>query len=392
MINNISIADYDYALPESLIAQHPVHQRDESKLLVYNPPHIIDTVFDQLPSLLQPQDCIVMNNSKVFPARLVFTKNTGAKIEIFCLEMLQKYTQKCVWKCMVGNLKRYATGATLSLSEGNITIHATLTQIVGNGICIVTFEYTGEHDFYKILSTMAHLPLPPYMQRQATDYDLDRYQTVYATHAGSVAAPTAGLHFTENMMQNFVQNNHKILYITLHVGMGTFKPVTVSNALLHEMHGEKFMISTDVIKQLSDNEQIVAVGTTSVRVLETLYHIAVRALDNNDAFICDLDQWEAYHTTSDKTMKNIFSSYYQLLTSNNITHIHGTTHIMIVPGYKFKVVNKLITNFHQPKSTLLLLLAAFIGHNWRKVYSHAVANNYRFLSYGDACLFSLNVP
>jgi S-adenosylmethionine:tRNA ribosyltransferase-isomerase len=387
VIPDINISDYFYELPEEKIPYKPLEKRDESKLLFYKNGQIADHIFKEIPALLPSDSHLVFNNTKVFPARLIFEKETGALIEVFCLQPISQvlktdFGHSMKWEVMVGNLKRWKKGVTLKFSEYELFV--TLLETKGEE-CEVLFEWIGDADFFGLLEQTAELPLPPYMNRKADENDKTRYQTVYAQHKGSVAAPTAGLHFTTQVLDE-IKQNHFTSELTLHVGIGTFKPVKAQKINEHKMHSEYFVISKELIESLLKNENIIPVGTTSMRVLESIYWIGFmlinKAISLQNIYI---PQWIGYQ----KSKINTHIALERLLEEMNhlqLQNLSGTTSIIIVPGYEFRLCRGIITNFHQPGSTLILLVASLLGENWKKVYDYALENNYRFLSYGDSSL------
>ncbi len=389
--------DYDYELPEERIAKYPLAQRDQSKLLVYNHGAITDAHFFDVPNFLPQNALLVRNNTKVIRARLKFAKSTGATIEIFCLEPLlpaeveQAFvtTDQTTWKCIIGNSKRWKNGPlTLDVNTPHGTIPLSAERLTTDGnTSSVKFSWPNPNvTFAELIEHAGVMPIPPYLNRETEESDNTRYQTVYSLHKGSVAAPTAGLHFTEPILQNIEAQGHKILNVTLHVGAGTFKPVQTENVEDHVMHTEHIVVEQDVIRLLAQHDKkVVAVGTTSVRTLESLYWLGVRLLEGKD-INNGLEQWDAYHLPQSHSVPDALSRLAQYLQQNDLAELHSQTQIMIMPGYKFRLVDALITNFHQPHSTLLLLIGAFIGKDWKRIYNHALQNNYRFLSYGDSSL------
>lgn len=397
---DLFIKDYNYDLPQERIADFPLQERDGSKLLVYENASIIDDHFFNVQNHLPNGSTLILNNTRVIEARILFTKPTGGAIEIFCLEpYLENIEQslstikKVKWQCLIGGASKWKAGQILQkeiLCNGEI-ITLTASYISKQaGSFIIEFSWETSISFAEILHAAGAIPLPPYIKRNATEEDKERYQTIFSKHEGSVAAPTAALHFTKNVFQNLAQKNIAAKYITLHVGAGTFKPVKTETVSEHEMHKEPFTITIDVLKQILFSRKVIAAGTTSLRTLETIYWLGVKLLNgltNNNEWV--LLQWEAYDLES--TYQNIpvqqsLNALIQWLEQNHQTELHCQTSLIVVPGYKFKIPAGLITNFHQPQSTLLLLIAAFIGEDWKKVYGHALENNYRFLSYGDSSL------
>ncbi len=405
---SIKISDYNYDLPEHKIAKYPKENRDKSKLLYLKNSQIETTQFDNLPDLLQPNDTLFFNNAKVIQARLLFKKSTGANIEIFCLKPYEpadynlsfQANKECEWECLVKNLKKWKTEKlSLNLQINNVKYQLEAQKISVNAqSVIVRFSWQNSDNkddaatitFGDILDNLGETPLPPYLNRQAEKQDKIRYQTVYAKQEGSVAAPTAGLHFTDSVLDRLRQQSIDLQYVTLHVSAGTFRPVKSETIAGHDMHEEHFEITKSVIdKLLSCNSRIIAVGTTSVRTLESLYWIGVKLINSQtDAF--KIKQWEVYECQQDISLEESLSAVKNYMESKNIQLLQASTEIIIVPGYKFKVTNALITNFHQPKSTLLLLIAAILGNKWKEVYQYALNNDFRFLSYGDSSMFEIS--
>ncbi|MDD4576145.1 MAG: S-adenosylmethionine:tRNA ribosyltransferase-isomerase [Bacteroidales bacterium] len=396
----IKMEDYHYHLPEEKIAFFPTSERASSKLLVYKNGQISDHYFSEISEILPTNSFLIFNNTKVIPARLVFHKESGTRIEIFCLEPLDDKGehQKAMsrqksahWKCIVGNLKRWKTPVkmTISAEKENIILSAFLESREDEKVN-VRFEWTPEnYDFSTVLHYAGKIPLPPYIKRDNIESDTERYQTVYAQNKGSVAAPTAGLHYTPEVLQSLREKNILQDFITLHVGAGTFKPVTSETANEHLMHSEPFIIRKALIENILNNKSrsIFAVGTTSTRSLESIYWLALKNFKNKTSNDFTLAQWDAYSLKSnDFSLENALDFWLEnnfLKTDENIL---ANTSMMMIPGYKHRVVNNLITNFHQPGSTLLLLLASFIGDHWKNLYKHALNNDYRFLSYGDSSI------
>lgn len=393
---NIRIEDYSYNLPDEKIAKYPLQERDQSQLLVYNQGDISKDNFINLNNYIDSDSTLVFNNTKVIQARLAFNKSTGAKIEIFCLEPIEpadynlafQETEKLKWKCIVGNLKKWKSGKLskrISVENTEIDLQAERISSDANSHII---EFTWNNDsinFSQILENVGVTPIPPYLNRESETIDKDRYQTIYSKLKGSVAAPTAGLHFTERTLEKLKQKNISIAEVTLHVGAGTFKPVKTETIDEHEMHTEHFIINKKTIENLKKANKIVAVGTTSVRTIESIYWLGVKLL-TNQSFESHISQWEAYKLENNISKIDALNAIVQFMDSKNIDQIDASTQIMIFPGYTFKMVDVLITNFHQPKSTLLLLIAAFIGENWKNAYDFALNNEFRFLSYGDSSI------
>ncbi len=392
----IKISTYNYSLPESIIAKYPLKNRDLSKLLIYNKGTLSLSEFKNLPDFLPSQSHIVFNDTKVIHARLQFQKTTGANIEIFCLEpfLPMDYERSLEsksgvqWKCLIGNQKKWKSGELqhrFILNGVPVTLNAKRISLT-EGSNIIQFSWNPVHiSFAEILEVAGTIPIPPYLNRKAEESDSKRYQTVYAHTEGSVAAPTAGLHFTPAIINDLASKGFSQNKITLHVGAGTFKPVSSETLEEHSMHTEHFSISRKFLSGLIRNKgPILAVGTTSVRTLESLYWLGVKANQNN--FKPFVDQWEPYREKSNLGVEKSLGNLLEFMKSKNINNLEASTRILIIPGYKFRLVKGLITNFHMPKSTLLLLIAAFIGDDWNKVYEYALSHNFRFLSYGDSSL------
>lgn len=396
----LHIDEFRYDLPEDRIAKYPLSERNQSKLLFYRPGIINHRKFDDLPELLNEESFLVFNNTRVIQARLEFMKPTGARIEIFCLEPVDpveyeqsfRSVQSCRWRCLVGNAKKWKDGSvylSAPVNESRIRLAARKVEQYGNSY-VVDFSWDNQdYSFGQIIENAGTTPIPPYLNRMAEDADKDRYQTIYGRPLGSVAAPTAGLHFTEGMIQRLKVRGVKMAELTLHVGAGTFIPVKEKNGRDHHMHAEHVIIPRSFLEQWSLNaERVIAVGTTTTRSLESLYWFGVRLLqgENLDPGNLRMLQWQNEIVPQDISLADSLNSLLKFCLSNNLTHIQFLTELMIVPGYKFRTIRGLITNFHLPGSTLLLLIAALIGNEWRKVYEEALRNNYRFLSYGDSSI------
>lgn len=404
MIPDINISNVDYNLPPERIAQFPLPQRDESKLLVYNQGFLSENVFKKLPHYLDDNGLILFNETKVIRARLGFTKETGAAIEIFCLEpfaptkeIQQAFLQKSgvVWKCLVGNSKKWKSGKLkLTFNHAKKACSLFAERIEQNSeYSLVKFEWQPENlIFSDVLSETGNVPLPPYMTRKANDSDKERYQTIFAKSEGSVAAPTAGLHFTDEVLEAIEHKNIGIEKVTLHVGAGTFKPVTSESIQMHEMHTEKILVDLDTIKTIRDNldVQITVVGTTTMRTIESLYWYGIKLIvDDKNPELIDIHQWDPYQAKYQQNIpvREVLEKVIESMELRGQEVLQGQTQLIIVPGYTFRIPDVLITNFHMPKSTLLLLVSAFMGDDWKKVYEYALNNDFRFLSYGDSCLF-----
>ena len=399
-IQQIRIDDYDYKLPNERIAKFPLDNRDASKLLVYKNGGISHQSFSNLPDLLPADSLLVFNNTKVIQARLLFKKESGAKIEIFCLEphapndyvLAFQQTQSCEWKCMVGNLKKWKDGLVTAVTVKTpyrASLHITAEKMSSDGNThIIRFSWDdAQITFADILEQAGELPIPPYLHRDTCEKDKETYQTVYSKIKGSVAAPTAGLHFTPAVLDAIQTKGIETEELTLHVGAGTFQPVKSDEIKDHPMHAELFSVKRETIEQLlAKLDNIIAVGTTSVRTLESLYYIGVLLENNSDAKSLAINQWTPYQTESNITPKKALENILRYLDKNILGHLQTSTQIIIAPGYQFKIVKAIITNFHQPKSTLLLLISAYLNGNWKPVYDYALANDFRFLSYGDSSL------
>ncbi|MGN6163827.1 MAG: S-adenosylmethionine:tRNA ribosyltransferase-isomerase [Flavisolibacter sp.] len=395
----ILIKDYTYALPHNRIAEFPLEERDKSKLLVYKNGEINDDKFYHLPQHLQPGTTVILNNTRVIEARVLFKKETGGLIEIFCLEPYQQsieqamqQKEKAVWKCLIGGASKWKAGQILQKSSFSPShqFHLFAKYIdKKEDFFLIEFDWQPpELSFVEVLHSTGAIPLPPYIKRSAEKTDWERYQTVFSKHEGSVAAPTAALHFTQKTFEELTVKNIQADYVTLHVGAGTFKPVKTETIAAHQMHSEPFTASKELIERLMISKKIVAVGTTSLRTLESLYWLGLK-VKNTIVDELELGQWEAYalgQQYSDVSYKVSLQNLLSWMQVHETEEIHCKTSLIIVPGYQFKIPDALITNFHQPQSTLLLLIAAFIGEDWKKVYQHALDNDYRFLSYGDSSL------
>lgn len=392
---NIKIDDYTYDLPDHHIAKYPLDKRDESKLLVYNKGSVAKDEFKQIDQYVDFNTTFVFNNTKVIQARLHFFKETGAKIEIFCLEPIEpsdyvlafQQTESITWKCIVGNLKKWKENdleKIISIDNLEIKLTAKKKSSKGNTQFVEFSWNNSEITFSEILENIGATPIPPYLNRESESIDKDRYQTVYSKLKGSVAAPTAGLHFTQNVLEKLQSKGVTLKEVTLHVGAGTFTPVKSETIDEHNMHTEHFVVTKDTIKNLLNSTKIIAVGTTSVRTIESLHWLGVK-LKLHKKFDTHISQWEAYQLPY-YSKKDSLEALLNYMTTNDLNELNASTQIMIFPGYQFKLVDILVTNFHQPKSTLLLLIAAFIGDDWRKVYDFALENDFRFLSYGDSSI------
>ncbi len=387
LIPHVSVSEYRYQLPEERIPDRPLEDRDQSKLLVYRKGEISQHIFSEIPHFVPSSSLLVFNNSKVIPARLHFQTPTTAWVELLCLHPLgivqhEMDTHAQSWKCVVGNLKRWKEGVVLEQTHGIFMLKAELLE-KGGEENTVRFSWSGTDSFFELLEALGEIPLPPYMHRQADHLDKTRYQTVYAGPEGSVAAPTAGLHFTQPLLETLHKQGISQGHLTLHVGAGTFKPIKTDDAASHTMHQEFFELDKSLIHSLLRHSFPIAVGTTSMRTLESLYHVGCQILDGQEE-VC-VAQWDGFqprHATKEQALQAILD----YMDSKHLQKLVGSTRIMIVPGYSFRICKGLVTNFHQPESSLILLVAAFVGKDWEKIYRFALENDFRFLSYGDSSL------
>jgi S-adenosylmethionine:tRNA ribosyltransferase-isomerase len=396
---SLRIDDFNYELPDQRIAKFPRKEREHARLLIYEKASIHEGVFPDIQQVLQTGEMLVINETRVIPARLLFLKETGAEIEIFCLQpknsdhttaMSAKY--ETTWEVLIGNAKKWKEGflqKSISISDKNIVLSAERMERE-SGEMIVRFRWDNEDiSFSEIIAACGELPLPPYFERKAEEEDYQRYQTVFARHEGSVAAPTAGLHFTPAILDQMESSGVILNKLTLHVGSGTFKPVSAEEMADHEMHGEFFAVSYTFLEKLRNHSgRIIAVGTTSMRTLESLYWIGLKL--RNGSFESGqpitVKQWEPYELAATISPQEAIDSILEFLQKENSSELTGSTSIIIAPGYTFKFVRGLITNFHLPKSTLILLVAALIGEKWREVYDYALKSEFNFLSYGDSSI------
>ena len=417
-MEKINLEDYTYQLPSERIAQNPLEKRDSSKLLVYKDGSISHHRFTEITNFLSEDYTLYFNNTKVIPARLLFEKKAtqkgqngkGATIEIFLLHPIlptsdvskaMLSTDNCTWKCVVGNLKRWKDGQVLEreleIENQKIRIQA---KIADRTDLLIELEWKNENNpntkipFVDIVEKLGVMPLPPYIKRKAEQKDADAYQTIYSKAAGAVATPTAGLHFTENILQNLAEKNVKTNELTLHVGAGTFQPVKKENAgdvATHTMHCEQIVITTSNIESIIASKKVASVGTTSMRTLESLYWYGAKILLKNDTtfFVEKLEPYSYENAVKLPSKKESFEAILKYMKESNQSSLTGETEIFILPSYKFRVCDALVTNFHMPETTLILLVAAFVGEDWRKIYQSALENEYRFLSYGDSSLLFL---
>lgn len=393
----INIKDYIYTLPEERIAKFPLAERDQSKLLIYSGGKIVHEAFKNISQHLPKDSLLVFNNTKVIPARLHFQKETGAFIELFLLTPLKpsdrllgamQSQHSCTWQCTIGNLKRWPDGSILQKKLTNTLLTARLVDKVNQ---VVEFSWTNGLTFAEVINESGETPLPPYLKRSPILSDRERYQTVYSMHEGAVAAPTAGLHFTNEILSSLHDKDIQQAFVTLHVSAGTFQPVKVENALEHPMHSEQLVVEKSFVEKLLNHDSLVIpVGTTSMRTLESLYWMGVNVLSKKENVFA-VDQHLPYKKDrGNHSKQESLRALLQHLDASGDTTLIGHTSIYIHEGYSFKVCDALVTNFHQPGSTLLLLIAAFVGDDWRAIYSEALDNDYRFLSYGDSSLLWKN--
>lgn len=401
----IQIKDFIYELPEIKIAKYPPDERDSGKLLVYRDGDISEDIYRNIDNYFSDKSLLVFNKTKVIQARLNFKNSMGAKIEIFCLEpggeypepasaMIQK--KSVVWNCLIGRASKWRE-KVISLNTNNFDLNAEILERNGNTFK-VKFSWKPEDiSFAEILDQAGEMPIPPYLKRKSETIDLDRYQTVYAGEKGSVAAPTAGLHFTQQIFDKLKRKNIITDFVTLHVGAGTFKPVTSETIESHDMHSEWIEVKKISVEKILDHisewqNNIVAVGTTSLRTIETIYWMGVKADLKQDCSLQEIEikQWDAYELPQNLNVTDSLNSLLSWMNKNKTDKILCKTQILIVPSYKLRIVNALVTNFHQPCSTLLLLVAAVVGDDWKKIYNYALENNFRFLSYGDGSLLFEN--
>lgn len=398
---NILIKDYTYELPQERIAPFPLPDRAASKLLVYDRGQITDDVFSHLPAHIPPGTTLIVNDTRVIEARLLFQKDSGGVIEIFCLEPFQQSIEQAmqqqgqaVWECLIGGASKWKPGQILrkTIDNGNLVLSARYLEKKEDSFLIEFSWQPAYRCFVDVLHAAGAIPLPPYIKRKAEKLDWERYQTVFSRNDGSVAAPTAALHFTPEVFRDLAAGKVGLGQITLHVGAGTFKPVKTENLAGHHMHGEPFVVKKAVLEQLMNASRVVAVGTTSLRTLESLYWMGLKLAEkqaNSGEQTLELGQWEAYSLSKihgDVPFRQSFEQLLAWMEEKDLAELHCRTSLLIAPGYSFRVPDGLITNFHQPQSTLLLLIAAFIGEDWKKVYEHALRQGYRFLSYGDSSL------
>lgn len=399
-LKDIKIEDYTYDLPEERIAKFPLPQREFSKLLIYQKGKITENAFAAVKEILIPGQTLIFNNTKVIFARIFFQKKTGGHIEVFCLEPAEPADyalnfaarRTCTWICMVGNLKKWHEGKIYCrfFHAGQEVILTAEKLVQKGGEVQIRFSWNRDLSFSEVLEACGRIPIPPYLNRDSEDSDKIRYQTVYSREEGSVAAPTAGLHFTEEILKALVDKGVKIEELTLHVGAGTFRPVKAERIGEHDMHTEHLIVSRQLIDDLAQKTgEVIAVGTTSVRTLESLYWMGVKRLQGESCFY-DLSQWEAYTLPAHYSLQQAMEALQGWFDETREELLKARTTIIIVPGYSYRVIDALFTNFHQPQSTLLLLVAAAVGEDWKRIYDYALRNSFRFLSYGDTSLLRIN--
>lgn len=404
-VKQLNINNYTYHLPDEKIAKFPLEKRDESKLLIYKEGKISESVFKHIAEELPENALIVFNNTQVIHARILFKRETGAQIEVFCIEPGHDFDYQqvfasrsaCIWKCMIGNAKRWKEDVLtkdIETVSGTVKLKAEKLGKAGE-LFEVRFTWDKDLSFAEVLHAAGVLPLPPYLNRESEIQDENRYQTIYARQQGSVAAPTAGLHFTDAVLKRLSQKQIWGTELTLHVGAGTFKPIKAESLEGHEMHEETLFIPLDVLKrilsQLRHDHKIIAVGTTSTRTLESLYWHGVKLIRGEQAQAIHLRQWDAYETDAEGiSPADAIEAIISHLEENKLELLQGSTQIIIAPGYQFKLVDILVTNFHQPENSLILLIAAFTGNDWKAIYDYALGHNFRFLSYGDSSVLYRN--
>ena len=402
MQRHIDINDFNYPLPDERIAKFPLEERTSSKLLIYDNGTIAESNFRNVADHLPEGAMLVFNNTRVVRARIVMHKASGARIEVFCLEphnpadYERAFQQRgeSEWSCIVGNLKKWKEGEIGITFDYKGQEHSLRAEIVERGTRehIVRFRWSAECSFGQLLETLGRIPIPPYLNRESEDIDNTRYQTVYARFEGSVAAPTAGLHFTPELIEGMREEGYSFEEVTLHVGAGTFLPVKDDDAAQHPMHTEHFSVTRSAVENLLKNiDNIVAVGTTSVRTLESLSALAWRIKSGGSPEAeRTIGQWELYDIPEEFDGREALSILLEYMCTNGLDRLKASTQIMITPlGYRFRIVSNIITNFHQPKSTLLLLVSAYVGGDWKRIYDYALANGFRFLSYGDSSLLKV---
>jgi S-adenosylmethionine:tRNA ribosyltransferase-isomerase len=397
-IPHISVLEFTYELPEEKIALFPLSERDQSRLILWDKGEITEGIFSEIPDFIPEESLLVFNNTRVIHARLFFRRETGARIEIFCLEphipsdyqLSFQETGMVEWKCLVGNAKKWKQGILekkVIVGDEILMLTARMIERSGNAF-IIQFSWDKPVHFAEIIEYAGNIPIPPYLNREAEASDSQRYQTMYAKVDGSVAAPTAGLHFTDGVMARLLKRRVKSAELTLHVGAGTFQPVKSDTIADHQMHTETVVITREFVLDLLNRKgKVIAVGTTSVRSLESLYWLGAKLPQMAEDAAMHVYQWEPYHETSMVTLEQSLKNILHRMDQMQAGQLSFSTSIIIVPGYQFRIIDGMVTNFHQPQSTLLLLVGAFIGTDWRNVYEYALRNDFRFLSYGDSNLY-----
>jgi S-adenosylmethionine:tRNA ribosyltransferase-isomerase len=399
-MQDIDLNEYNYELPDELIAQYPANERDSSKLLICRDGKISEDTFSSISQFLPKNSLLVFNNTRVIRARILFRKETGSLIEILCLEPHIPFEYELAfsslvpveWKCLVGNLKKWKNEliSTPFLYNGQQYILSAQKIKSEGDVLIIKFSWDCRGiSFGEVIEASGHIPLPPYINRKDETKDIERYQTIYSSVKGSVAAPTAGLHFSDKVFTSLKDNGVHSVEVTLHVGAGTFQPVKTKSISDHEMHCEHFSVSKETLNSIiGKHGNIIAVGTTSVRTLESLYWLGVKLVLNpsSDTRELTLGQWEAYTMDQSVTVERSMKALVKYLSDNNLKHIQSSTSLLIIPQYSFRMIEGIVTNFHQPRSTLLLLISAWMGKKWKEAYSYALENRFRFLSYGDSSL------
>ncbi len=394
-VANIRIADFDYPLPEEKIAKYPVEPRDSSKLLVFRKGAVSGDIYENLPSYLPDESLLVFNQTRVVQARLQFRKNENTTIEVFCLgpfggQDIQQAMQSgspVLYRCLIGGARKWKSGPLHLSTPSGVVLKAEKLESEEDTF-IVRFSWESENHFAQILEEAGKTPLPPYLNRDAEESDKSRYQTLFALNNGSVAAPTAGLHFTASLLENLSEKGVETEFLTLHVGAGTFKPVSSDTVADHLMHAEEFFVTPALVRKIRDSisKKLIPVGTTSMRALESIYWLGVKAVLKPDDFSFEVQQWEPYEYASPPAPIQALDALLKIMKKENLELVTARTSLLIAPGYHHYLCKGLLTNFHQPKSTLLLLVASMIGEDWKTVYQYALKNDFRFLSYGDGCL------
>ena len=389
---DISIEDFDYNLPQERIPKYPLDKRDESKLLLYRNGNIQHTVFKEINNELPENTLLIFNDSRVIPVRLFFETENGKTIEIFCLEQSEETSSNsAIWKCFVGNLKKWKASV---LTQRNASSQVDI-ELIGRKAdhVLVKFNWSESlHSIFDVFEQFGSIPIPPYLKRESEEIDKERYQNVFAHHKGSVAAPTAGLHFTKDLLNQLKDRNIDLDFVTLHVGAGTFKPVKSDTIRGHQMHMERMLVTKELVEriilQLEKGKPLTAVGTTTLRTLESLYWLGYQ-MNNNENATLQVNQWTPYQETEFCDVKESMHAILNWFKTKQTNILSFATELLILPSYKFRMIDSLVTNFHQPKSTLLLLVAAVAGKQWTEIYNYALQNDFRFLSYGDSSLLFL---